>query len=265
MNDQTTVTTTDQKPRLTALVRRLPAMLAGRVPDEGGIAAGFRARIGFAFFSLVSPNFTELGRGQAGADGNKWPHLSPEYLAYGRGPASSRKAGGWAPGGKDGYLNDEQRRLWSRTFADRYAFFVMREPDAQAKAHAAAIAWQVVKAAGGKTKLHEMGEGKVPGVDYQMLVDRGTLRQSLTFGVLNERGPDADYQPPSNDQVFDSQPAAVVMGSRVPYAAAHHAAKNPNRRRRLWPETFPSDWWRQILGQAQGGLLRIASLFGGGA
>lgn len=261
--DSEVVTTKDQKARLTDLVRRLPAMLAGRVPDEGGTAAGFRARLGFAFFSLVAPNFNDLGRGLQGADGDKWPPLSPEYLAYSRGPESTRHAGGLAPGGKDGFLSPEQLKLWRRTFADRLAFFIMREADDKAKAHAAAIAWDVVKRAGAKTKLHEFGEGKLPGVDYQILVDRGTLRQSLQYGVLSEAGPAADYQPQPN-QVYDSQSGQLVVGSRAPHAAAHHEAKNPKRRRRLWPERFPSDWWRQILGTAQSGLVRIASLFGGG-
>jgi hypothetical protein len=120
-----------------------------------------------------------------GADGTKWPPLSPEYLAYQRGPKSTRTAGGSAPGGKDGLLTAEQLKLWRRTYADRLAFFIMREPDAKAKRHAAAVAWLVVKAAGGKTKLHELGENEAtPGVDYQILVDRGTLRQSFTPGQL---------------------------------------------------------------------------------
>jgi hypothetical protein len=264
MREETVITTRDQRQALSDLVRNLPAMLAGRVADAGGVAAGFRARIGFAFFSLVAPNFNELGRGMSGADGNKWRPLSPEYLAYSRGPKSTRRAGGLAPGGKDGYLSKDELALWRRIYADRLAFFIMREPDREAKAHAAAIAWLELKRLGAQTKLQKLGTEKVPGVDYQMLVDRGTLRISLQYGVLSERGPDADYQPQRN-QVFDSTPGQLVVGTRVPYAAAHHAAKNPRRRRRLWPERFPADWWRQILGQAQGGLVKIAALFGGTA
>jgi hypothetical protein len=260
--DAHVVTTRDQKPQLTDLIRRLPAMLAGRVPDEHGVAAGFRARIGWSIFSLVLPNFNELGRGNQGADGTKWPPLSPEYLAYQRGPKSTRTAGGSAPGGKDGFLTKEQLKLWKRTYADRLAFYVMREPDEKAKRHAAAVAWLVVKAAGGKTKLHEFGETKTPGVDYQMLVDRGVMRQSLTPGQLHERGPAADYSP-EVEQVYRDEQTQMVVGTRVPYAAAHHAAKNPKRRRRLWPEQFPSDWWREILDNARGGIARIVQLFGG--
>lgn len=262
MQDETTITTRDQKPALAELVRNLPAMLAGRVPDAYGVAAGFRARIGWAIFSLVAPNFNDLSRGLPGADGAKWPPLSPEYLAYGRGPKSSRKGGGLAPGGKDGMLTAEELKLWRRTYADRLAFFIMREPDGKAKSHAAAIAWQVVKAAGGKTKLHELGENKQPGVDYQILVDRGTLRQSLQPGQLYDRGPTAEYST-EPEQIYRDEQTQMVVGTRAAHAADHHAAKSPRRRRRLWPETFPADWWRQILGHAVGGLSRITQLFGG--
>lgn len=263
MAEQSVVITRDQKPQLTDLIRRLPAILSGRVADSDGIAGGFRARIGWMIFSLVAPNFYNLSRGLHGADGDKWAPLSPEYLAYGRGPASDRHAGGLAPGGKDGFLTKDQLALWRRTFADRLAFFIMRESEASAKSHAAAIAWLVVKEAGGKTKLKEFGEGKTPGVDYQILKDYGTLIQSVQPGELYEQGPAADYQPAHGDQVYRDEQTQVVVGTKVPYAAAHHEAKSAKRRRRLWPERFPADWWRQILGQAQAGLLRIAELFGG--
>lgn len=263
MSDQTTITTSDQKQKLTALIRRLPAMLAGHVPDEHGVAAGFRARIGWAIFSLVKPNVENLSHGLQGDDGDKWPPLSAEYLAYQK-PVSGTKpphAGGLAPGGKDGFLTKEQLKLWNRTYADRLAFFIMREPDVKAKAHAAAVAWQVVKAAGGKTKLKEFGNRQA-GVDYQILVDRHTLLNSLQPGQKIERGPNAEYLP-ERDQVYRDEQTQMVVGTRVPYAIYHHAAKNLKRRRRLWPEHFPSDWWRQILDQGRSGLLRVVQLFGG--
>lgn len=259
MPEEIVITTTDRKASIESLIRRLPAMLAGRVADEHGIAAGFRSRIGWAIFSLVLPNFNELGRGQPGADGSTWKPLSPAYLAYQR-PITGRKpphAGGLAPGGKDGFLTPELLKLWNRTYADRFAFYVMREPDDEAKAHAAAIAWIVVKQAGGKTKLKELGEGRKAGVDHQMLVDTGLLRRSISHGEVVENGPTAEYRPADGEQVFESQPSQLVVGSRVKYAAACHS------RRRLWPERFPGDWWRQILGVAQSGLVRIADVIGG--
>lgn len=257
---ETVVTvTTDRREDLDGFIRRLPAILAGRVSDEHGIAAGFRSRIGWAVFSLIAPNFNQLGRGQPGADGTTWKPLSPQYLAYQR-PITGRKpprAGGKAPGGNDGLLTDTQLKLWNRTFADALAWYIMREPDDEARGHAAAIAWIVVKKAGGKTKLADPAfGGRQAGVDYQMLVDTGQLRRSLQPGLLAENGPEATYQPADSEQLWDSQPTYIVVGSNVKHAAPNH------KRRPLWPERFPADWWRQILGVARSGLVRIADLYG---
>jgi hypothetical protein len=263
---QRVVVTRDKKPEIEGLIRRLPAMLSGRVPDEHGIAHGFKSRLAWAFFSLVAPAFNIKGRGQTDDAGESWNPLSPSYLAYQR-PVVGRqppKGGGLAPGGKDGMLTPEQLRLWRRTFADRYAWFVMREPDDQAKAHAAAIAWIVVKERGGKTKIGTFGK-RQPGVDYQILVDRGILRRSIMPGQLTgRRKSDADYRAPKN-QEFDDRHTELVIGTNVPYAKYHHHAKNPLRRRRLWPERFPAHWWRQILSVGQSGLARIGDLYGGTA
>lgn len=274
MNEVRTTITTDKKPALVDLVRRLPLILSGRVHDEANIAQGFRTRLGFAMLSLIAPNFDLLGRGGVGADGTKWHPLSPEYLAYGRrfGPGEKsalKKAAGLsnqnrtAPGDKKGLLTPDQLKLWRRVYADRLAWYIMREADDKAKSHAAAVAWIVVKKAGAKTKLEVFGNRQV-----QILVDTGYLRQSIQPGQLMENGPDASYSPPGGrggqQQIFDvSVTHQVVIGSRVQYAAAHHASKNPKKKRRLWPAQFPAEWWTQILGVAISGLQRVVDLYDG--
>src|SRR5512138_3448348 len=153
------VVTRDRKAEIEGFMRRLPAILSGRVPDERGVAQGFRARLAWALYSLIAPAFNVKGRGQRDDAGEVWNPLSPAYLAYSR-PITGRNrpiAGGLAPGGKDGMLTPEQYKLWRRTFADRYQWFMMREPDDVAREHAAAIAWIIVKERGGKTKLGTFG------------------------------------------------------------------------------------------------------------
>lgn len=256
--------TEDKRPAIERLIRSLPAMLAGRVRDEHGIAAGMRARVGYTFFSLVMPNFNTLGRGQAGADGDSWAPLSPAYLAYKR-PITGRRpprAGGLAPGGHDGFLTPELLRLWRRTYAECLAFYIFRESEESAKAHSAAIAWITVKRAGAKTKLKEFGS-RVAGVDYQTLVDVGTLRSSLMPGELHEDKTSAAYRS-RKEQRFEEDGSRVVVGTLVPYAKYHHHGKG-RRRRRLWPERFPADWWQQINNQIVSGLVRIGEVLGGSA
>lgn len=275
MADTYYTVSSDQKLPLVDLIRRLPSILSGRSPDVGGIAAGFRSRLGFKVLDLVAPNFNELGRGGVGADGDKWKPLSKAYLAYGRrfGPteqADLRKKAGlsgktnrFAPGDKKGLLDKNQLRLWRRTYADRLAFFIMREPDNAAKAHAAAIAWIVVKKAGGKTKLDVYGNRQV-----QILVDTGRGAGSLQPGTLiDSGGVGASREKPSGkgaeDQVFETTVYNVIVGTNVKYMSYHHAGRRVPKRR-LWPEHFPTDWWNGIIGSAISGLTRIGQLFGGG-
>lgn len=258
------VVTEAQKPKIEAFIRSLPGVLSGRLPDPHGVAKGMRARIGWTFFSLVAPNFEELGRGRVGADGDKWPPLSREYLAYQR-PITGRKppkGPGKAPGDKNGFLTKEELKQWRRIYADRLAFYMMRESDADAKAHAAAVAWTILKDRGAKTKLEEFGKRQA-GVDYQTLVDTGTLRRSLMPGELQESvGPTANYQK-QRGQEFDDQGRRLVVGTKVPYAKYHHNGKK--NARRFWPKELPPDWERQMVDQVAAGLARIGELFGGRA
>lgn len=278
MIDVTVTTTTDKIPELRTLVRNLPGIISGRLADVGGIAHGFKVRIGYALVSLIAPNFDELGRGLQGSNEEKWPPLSKEYLAYSRrfGPTEKRdlkKQHGlgrqhqYAPGDKKGLLTREQLQLWRRTYADRLAWYLMRLPDKKAKEVAARIAWSVVKRAGGKTMLEVYGNRQV-----QILVDTGRGRASLQPGLVFESGPDANYDKPNGkggvEQVFELEPSSVTVGTNVGYMGAHHRDRQKGMRgpptRRLWPRELPGSWWQQILGVAIQGLVRIGELYNGG-
>ena len=63
------ITTTAKRRDITRAIRQLPAVLSGRAADPHGIAAGFRARLGFSFLSLVKLEFDKKSKGGAGADG----------------------------------------------------------------------------------------------------------------------------------------------------------------------------------------------------
>lgn len=274
--DTVSITATkDQKPAIKKLITDLPGILSGRVSDVQGIAQGFRSRIGYGILSLIIPNFDNLGRGLSGADGDKWKALSKRYLAYSRrfGPTEAKdlkKAAGLGkthkhgPGDKKGLLTPDQLKLWRKTYADRLSWYIMRESDENAKRHAAAVAWIVVKSRGAKTKLEVFGNRTV-----QILVDTGRGRGSLTPGTLQEFGPTATYQKPTGkgatEQEFDvTNPNQVVVGTNVGYMGAHHRGNKRLPRRRLWPENFPQEWWNSILGVAISGLVRIGEVFHSG-
>lgn len=278
METTTLTITKDQKPDLVSLVRRLPGIISGRLPDEHGIAAGMKARIGYTILSLIAPNFEELGRGFTGADGTKWRPLSREYLAYGRrfGPGEQKqlkelhglgRQHSKAPGDKQsgepkkGLLDPQQLKQWRQIYARHLAYFISRMGEQQAKSIAAAIAWNKMKELGAKTKLEVYGTRQV-----QILVDTGRLRNSLMPGSISDVGLEAHYRKPSgkggSDQEFNIDEAGrIIVGTNVEYAVYHHKAKNPRRRRRLWPEYFPAHWWREILGSAISGMRYISTLY----
>lgn len=238
----------------------LPAILAGKAPDPFGIAAGFRARVAFAWLGLVKLDYEKKGKGQVGADGKRWAPLSPSYLAYqrpitGRKPPRGGKAG---PSPKDGLLTKKQNDLWWSTYRRNLAWLAQREDIGTAKGIAAAIAWKVVKKAGGKTKIDDPRFGGRKVGQYQILVDRGILFNSLTAGELLEREAGATYIPKEN-QVFDERPGQMTVGTNVPYARPNH------KTRPFWPETLPDSWQREINQIAGSGLRRIADLIARGA
>jgi len=254
----------DQASKFVDLINRLPQILSGSIPDEHQIASGFKARIGHTLLGLIQENFNELGRGGTGVDGTRWDPLTKEYLAYGRRfgdgeeTALKKRAGlnsghQFAPNGKKGLLSLDQLKLWRKTYAHMLAKLLHKEMAGQAKAHAAAIAWIVVKKAGGKTKLEVFGNRQV-----QMLVDTGRLRGSITPGTLTENGLGATNIPPSikggPDQVFEDTAGKIVVGTNVEYA------KHLHKKRRLWPREIPAEWWEEILGVAVSGLLLIQEL-----
>lgn len=269
------VTTTANRSVLQELVRQLPAILAGRVEDPQGIAEGFHLRIGFKLLELIKFNFDELGRGMPGADGTRWPPLTKAYLAYGRrfgtGEAAAlRKQAGvtkaqrHGPGDSKGMLSISELREWRKIFARYVAIYMHRGNSLeQAKSHAAAVAWMIMKEKGAKTKLEVFGSRTV-----QMLVDTGRGRGSLSPGTIQENGPKVVYNLPGgnggSDQHFENRADEITVGTSVKYMGYHHNAKSAKRRRRLWPEHLPTEWWQQILGIAVSGLVRIGELYQGG-
>lgn len=223
-------------------------------------------RLAVAFFSKVKQAYIVKARGGTDEAGYRWPKQSAAYLAYQRPLGGARgkkppKAGGKSPGGKDGFMTTDQLKKWRRDFAWAFAKLKATEPEAAAKAHAAAIAWSIAKKAGVKTKLDVFGSR-----DVEILRDTGRLFNSLSPGVINESGVGANYSPAQN-QVVKEAPGELVVGTNVKYASAHHAPKDNKRpERRLWPAAnrIPESWWRDFREQASGGLRRIGELIAGG-
>lgn len=246
------------------IVRMLPAILSGRVADEHGIASGFKMRLAFAFFSVVKEEFIVKSRGGTDAAGISWPKLSQAYLAYGRGPKSTRTAGGLAPGGNDGFMTAAQLKQWRRDYSSwlgdfnqSYARLSLQVDQRLAKSRAAAYAWAKAKEAGVKTKLDVFGNREV-----EILRDRGIMFNSLSPGVLSQDGVAASYSA-SPGQIVDADGAGVlIVGSNVEYTKYHQGTSDKPGRRPIWPVDgeLPAEWWEDMLDAAVTGLLEIGEV-----
>lgn len=259
------VRTRRSRRELRALLRALPAALAGKGPDEGNVGRGFRMRLAVAFFSTIKQAFVTKARGGVDEAGDSWPKLSQRYLAYKR-PVTGRKpprAGKLAPGGKDGFMSQKDLDQWRKDYRQAIAWLAVKEPIADAKRHAAAIAWSKAKKAGVKTKLDVFGNR----TNVEILRDRGLLGNSLSPGLIAGDS----YSAPAG-QVVREEPGALIVGSNLVVADYHHGPRRKLKgrgavpQRRLWPEPtrFPSAWWSDWLAVGMEGMQRAIILLARG-
>lgn len=260
------------------VVRNLIDILTGKVRDSMNIAQGVFLALGFAALSDIKADFVRKSRGMTGEDGETWPPLSREYLAYQRrfGPgekASLRKAAGvtagmkYAPGGilkttviehtitekivqNKGLLTKPQLKRWNQIFARMAARLSLTMPPGEAKARAAQIAWATLKREGAKTLLEVYGNRQV-----DILRDTGVLLNSLSPGRITG----GTYSKPTADggelQIFDTIANGVIVGTNVPYAAVHNngSQKRGIPKRQFLPKEAPTVWlqrWAAVANQA---------------
>ena len=235
-----TITFNGGRAQAERLIRSILASLVGAARSE--VAEGVFLAIGMAALSDI----------QTGEDGNRWKRLDPKTLAYSRrfGPGEQarlkRDAGlgrgnRFAPGNQKGLLTAAELKRWRKYYAMHLARLAARYPMVQAKAYAAGIAWNKIKAEGGKTKLEVYGNR-----EHEALRDTGVLFNSLSVGRVTGNS----YSRPTVDggeyQIFEALENGVVVGTSVPYAGTHNNG-NPKRgipERRFIPkdDDVPQVW-----------------------
>lgn len=269
-----------------AIVRNLAAVLTGKVRDSANIAQGVFLALGFAALSDIKADFVRKSHGGTGEDGETWPKLSPEYLAYQRrfGPgekASLKKAAGvtagmrFSPGTilktkiidfnlterivqNKGLLTKAQIKRWNLIFARTLSRLLLSMGPKEAKARAAQIAWATLKAEGAKTLLDVYGHRQV-----DILRDTGVLLNSLSPGRITG----GTYSKPSGDggeeQIFTTIANGVIVGTNVPYASVHNHgnAKKGIPKRQFLPKEAPTVWvdrWLRVANKALAVAARMA-------
>jgi hypothetical protein len=233
------------RPELVELIRRLPAILSGSLPDVHGIARGFQLRLGVQALSLIQQDFLRMSRGGASSWGQTWPPLKPETIAYGRRATRGDLRSAGLPGKPPRpSLAGPQDARWRAIFARTIARLRLHMGEGAAEREAGKVAWAVLKAQGAKTKLELLGNRKVD-------IGRDTGRMFRAFS------PGVDDRPSGEpEQVFETPPGRVIVGNNVPYFPRFHA------KRPCWPPdgSVPDAWWPRLNEAAAGGLARAVEL-----
>lgn len=227
-----------------SLIAAIPSILAGRTSDPGGVAQAIQLRIGVAALSQIQQDFITKSRGGTGRDGIKWKPLKRETIAARRTTRGELKSLGVSGKRTRGLLTPAEDKLWRQIFGSRLARLRFHMGEGAARAMAAQIAWAELKRRGAKTKLEVLG-GRV------VMIGRDTGRMFRSFA------PGVDDQPSGEaEQVFETPPGSVIVGSNVPYFARF------NRDRPCWPTdgTLPPAWEAAIVAAASRGLVVAVEL-----
>lgn len=245
------------------VLSRIPKILGGH---QGGAHAAVQAllvRLGLTALQFIKEAFLVKARGGTDVTGLRWAPLSPYTIARRKHPGYSKSTGQFTkkrlPSAKvrgqpqyrpSWILSQKQRDRWWEVYRRGLGRY---KGD---KAHAAALAWFVLKAEGAPTLLGVYGK-----MGVEILRDTGLLYNSLEPGVWPVPEPPPQNPPRKPLQVFRRERLAVVVGTRRRWAGTHHYGV-PGRipRRRLWPDPsrWPERWWAALLEQAQQGIIDIA-------
>ena len=255
---------------LIAFLRSLPGIISGRLPDRHGIGKGFRARVAFAFYALVAEAFDKKSHHQTDSAGEKWKDNSPEYLAYHKHRRKHWKEIHSYSQLRTDHLTAEQLATWRAVNREALKEFSLKYEYKKAKAMAAVRAWKATREMGAQNLI----DYYPANMEDTILVDTGSLRQSILPGELIGGQGSETYKSYNSNQLFEDTGGRIVVGSKHYLAAAHHKAERIERgqkilkdgkqkrggtiRRRFWPEELPAEWLRQIMGQAMAGLDIIA-------
>ncbi|HUT88742.1 MAG TPA: hypothetical protein VMY37_04555 [Thermoguttaceae bacterium] len=212
MPEPITIRTRRTRAEVKAELRRLPALLAGRMYDSRGLATTFCAHFAYHIFDKISRSF--FAKSLWGSDelGDKWAPLKEATIVARESRREPRR-------GKRG-LSEQHDRLWRRVFAHNFARLAFQIGEREAGARAARMAWATVKAAGARTRK-ERFRGRRPPMNWIS----GRLKKSLAPGRRSAAG----YLP-SPEQRYEQYHGTLVLGTDVPYAPYVH------KRRRLWPK-----------------------------
>lgn len=240
------VTFRGTREQLTALLRQVPATLAGRLPDPTGTVQGLQLRVGMTALSLIRQAFVVKSRGGTDEAGLKWAPLAPSTIArrrLGPGDRKSTTLKARAP-----QLSEKERRAIARDARDREALLVARGVSP------------------GRARGLGRAQAEAAGRARGLVTGKGAVLASRTVEILRDTGVLlASLGPGQVDNILKAVPGQAVVGSNLDRATWHHRGTPTIPARRLWPapDRWPESWMRQIYGQLVQGIGRIVELASG--
>jgi len=212
MPETITIRTRKTRGEIRAELRKLPALLSGRMYDARHLASTWRSHFAYHIFDKISRSF--FAKSMWGSDefGDRWEPLKEATIV-------ARESRREPKRGKRG-LSEQHDKLWRRVFAQNFARLAVRVGEREAGERAARMAWATVKAAGARTRKEQF-RGRRPPMNWIS----GRLKKSLAPGRRSAGG-----YVPSPEQRYEEYHGKLVLGTDVPYAPYVH------KRRRLWPE-----------------------------
>ncbi|MBL8824905.1 MAG: hypothetical protein JNJ77_20125 [Planctomycetia bacterium] len=198
--------------------------------DPTGMLQGFKLRLGTGLLSVFYQAYLTKAKGGTDEAGIQWAPLKKETIAYSRPhPGLNEKRKQAAAEGRPGrpLLSKDQDALWRRVYARQFHQF-QNAGEADPSGHAAAYAWQVVKAAGGQTILDTYGNTQV-----EIGRSSGRMLNGMAAALTTGSAPDCEVR---------QEPGAVLVAIKVSYAPHFHA------KRPLWDGSRPfPQAWREVL------------------
>lgn len=217
-DEETTVVSSPEKVR--RAIQLAYQAISGEAPDRYGIAERFWSAVAHSLFSSIFIAFLAKSRHERDELGFQWIDHKPRTKAYSR-PDARRSLSLTGPKRRP-TLSDSQDRAWRGRFRAIYARLAVRMTERDARAIAAASAWNWVKDHMGAETLLSLTRGML----LPILNRTGTLQRSL-FPAPLVRG---SYRPIDPNQVYRPAPGSLEIGTRVPYTLA------VDRARPVWPK-----------------------------
>lgn len=199
--------------------------------DTSGLLQPFQLRLGYGLLSCFYQAYLIKAKGGTDEMGIRWDPLKRETIAYKRlHPGLNAKRKKAAAEGRPGrpLLSEQQDTLWRKTYAQFYAKYEAAG-EGDASGHAAAIAWIITKAAGGKTIIGEYGDTPV-----EIGRDTGRALNSMAAAIRSSS---------SNEDTEVRAPAGMVeVAIKRPGMVHFH------KRRPLWDSSRPlPQSYREVL------------------